>query len=268
LDGKRLSIANEPFLFDGSVYLPVREIADFLNCTVKYNEATNVIGIAYDEKATASGSSAVAAPQTPTQASGTAPQTPTQASGTAPQTQAQPSVTSPPSAPAQPASPAQPPADNSAAAKPSTDGAGSFSSADLAFIIKDKTVKLDQNISVVKDLLGAPKDYEEVESCAYSGLDKFYIFDGVEVRTLPIDGDSICAIDVLKNSVKTAKGITVGSALSQIEAAYGKDYTLENGVLIYWAGPKGNPKTPQLYFMLDKNNAVETFGMYNGKSAG
>jgi len=146
--------------------------------------------------------------------------------------------------------------------------AGSFSGADMAFVISGKTVRLDQNVSVIKDLLGAPKSCEEVESCAYDGLDKFFVYDGVEVSTLPIDGDLICAIDVLKNTVKTEKGVTIGGSLAQIEAAYGKDYTLENGVLIYWAGPKGNPKTPQLYFMLDRNDNVKTFGMYNGKSAG
>jgi len=49
LDGKKLSIINEPFLYNGSVYLPVREIADSLNCTVSYAEATNIIKINFDD---------------------------------------------------------------------------------------------------------------------------------------------------------------------------------------------------------------------------
>jgi len=289
LDGRRLTIKNEPFLYNGSVYLPVREISDSLNCKVDYVAATNVIKITYDAKKQSSDSTAAPATtaKPPAQPE---PQKPS-AQGTqgAPGTQ--------PAAPNGAGKPGG--ADNSggnAADKTQTSGAspgksgpeksgassgsinsgssstpessGSFSGSDLAFIISGKTVKLDQNISIIKDLLGAPKEYDEVESCAYTGLDKFYVYKEIEVSTLPIDGDLICAIDALKNTVKTEKGVTIGSPLRQIEAAYGKDYTLENGVLIYWAGPKGNPKTPQLYFMLDRGDNVESFGMYNGKSAG
>ena len=117
-------------------------------------------------------------------------------------------------------------------------------------------------------MLGTPTRYEEIESCAYSGLDKFYVFGKIEVSTLPINGDSICAIDVFDNTASTSKNITAGNTIAQIEAAYGKDYTYENGVLIYWDGPRGNPKTPQLYFMIDRNDKIEAFGIYNGKSAG
>jgi len=155
-----------------------------------------------------------------------------------------------------------------AAAKSDIETGGSFSSADLAIIIKSKTVRLDQNISVIRDLLGAPKEFEEIESCAYTGMDKFFVYDGLEVSTLPINGDLICSIDIFKSIFKTDKNITVGSAIAQIEAAYGTDYTLENSVLIYWAGQKNNPKTAQLYFMLNRDNVVEAFGIYNGKSAG
>ncbi|MCL2059586.1 MAG: copper amine oxidase N-terminal domain-containing protein [Oscillospiraceae bacterium] len=250
VDGKKLAVENEPFTYLDSVYLPVREIANALGCKVAFDDDTNVIGIT---------TSATKTNNTELPAKPAAPATP-------PAT-----PTTPPTAPASPhATPTAPPAAPAPAQSNSADPAslGSFDSTDLAFVIGGKTVRLDQNISVIRDILGAPREYDEVESCAYTGLDKFFIYSGLEVGTLPINGDLICSIDVFDGNTKTAKNITVGNSLAQIEKAYGNDYTYENGVLIYWAGPQGNPKTPQLYFMMNRNETVDSFGMYNGKSAG
>ena len=280
LDGKKLTINNEPFLFKDSVYLPVREIADALNCTVAFTEATNVISIIdgnrnmdsvqQSNQAKTNGSAypaSSAGPAGPKESEEPAGAS-ISASGTISSAPKPTPVPSNAAKSTEPARTAEPVATTAPAPPTAIENSGSFSSADLAFIIAGKTVKLDQNISVIKDLLGTPKEYDEVESCAYTGLDKFYVYDGLEISTLPIGGDSICAIDVFNDKIMTTKDITVGGTKAKIETVYGKDYTLENGVLIYWAGSKGNPKTPQLYFMLDKNDIVESFGMYNGKSAG
>jgi hypothetical protein len=151
---------------------------------------------------------------------------------------------------------------------PSPVPAGSFSSADFSFAIGGSRVKLDENVSAALKLLGDGYEYMASPSCAYVGEDKLYSYDGIDVSTLPIDGDLICSIDVTSSSFKTSKSITVGSSLRQVVAAYGSDYTLEMGTLVYWGGEKGNPRTPQLYFVLDGGDSVEAFGMYNGKSAG
>jgi hypothetical protein len=202
VDGKKLSVTNEPFLFKDSVYLPLREIADALGCTVDFDTATNVIDINLP--------------------------------------------------------------------KIIVTRAGEFSASDLVFTVDGKPLRLDDDISVATALFGAPTGFEEVESCAYDGMDKFFTYRGgdILVSTLPINGDLICAVDVFTDAVKTGNSITVGSSLEQIETAYGKDYTLDGGVLIYWAGPRGNPKTPQLYFTLDDDGVVLNFGIFNGKSAG
>ena len=307
LDGVKLAVANEPFILNGSTYLPVREIADALHCTVSYNEKENIVGINYKIGETApsgaasAAGSAQAAGRTP--ASGATPGA-TPAPDAASASGKQPSATggvSPSGSPSASnaassndkasASNAASPNDQASASNvaslndkaPASDrqspagaprasvnetAAVAFNSGDLTFYIGEKQIRLDDNISVIRDALGKPVDYDEIESCAYDGLDKFYAFKGVEVNTLPINGDSICSIDAFDDTVKTSKNITVGSALAQIEAAYGKDHTYENGVLIYWDGPKGNPKTPQLYFLIGGSDKVESFGMYNGKSAG
>ena len=230
IDAQRLALANEPFLFKDSVYLPVREIADALGCRVSYDDETCVVSIM-----TKAGGLALPAPAVPAGPAGQ---------------QSAPITASPPSPPE----------------TPSSDSQGAFSSSDLAFVVKGATVRLGQNISAVLGILGAPDIYEEAESRAYAGLDKFYSYGGIEVSTQPAKGDLICAIDVFDGTAKTARDIAVGGTLAQIEAAYGKDYTLEDGVLTYWAGAKWNTKTPQLYFWLEKNGNIERFGMSNGKS--
>ena len=214
IDGKKASLKNEPFIYKGTTYMPLREIATILSCTVDFDDKTKTILIQREQ----------AVEKTGTQ-----------------QTEA--------------------------GAAPGT--TGNFSKADMMIVISGKNVSIDQNVTVVTQILGNKYEYEEAVSCAYTGMDKMYRYSGIEISTLPIGGtDQICAIDVFSNVYKTGKSITIGSTLSEIEMAYGKDYTLDAGVLVYWGGVKNDPKTPQLYFTLNKENMVKNFGIYNGKSSG
>jgi hypothetical protein len=252
IDGKKAALDSEPFLYGGTTYLPLKDVAGALGCAVGYDHETRTISIAKPP----------AAAQAPGDAAGAVGQASGQTAG---QTSGQsPSKTS--AAPAR--SPSPSPAPSAPPASPSPAPAGSFSSADLAFLIAGKSVRLDENVSAALKLLGSGYSYQAAPSCAYTGEDKLYSYEGIDIATLPIGGDLICAIDVMSGDYKTSKSIGVGSPLSQIVAAYGADYTLDAGALTYWDGEKNNPKTPQLYFALDGKDAVTMFGMYNGKSAG
>jgi hypothetical protein len=251
IDGKKAALDNEPFLYGDTTYLPLKDVAGALGCAVGYDHETRTISIAKPP----------AAAQSPGQAS---VQSPAKTPARTPQPAAPARSPSPSASAAPAASPTPRPSAQSASPAP----AGSFSSADLAFAIAGKSVRLDENVSAALRLLGDGYSYLAAPSCAYTGEDKLYSYDGIDIATLPIDGDLICAIDVTSGDYKTSKSIGLGSPLSQIVAAYGKDYTLDAGALTYWDGEKNNPKTPQLYFALDGKDTVTMFGMYNGKSAG
>ena len=73
--------------------------------------------------------------------------------------------------------------------------------------------------------LGDPDSYFEAASCAFDGLDKTYTYAGLEIVTYPDgDVDRISSVRILNNSVSTPEGMTIGSSLADVTAAYGEGY--------------------------------------------
>ena len=73
--------------------------------------------------------------------------------------------------------------------------------------------------------LGDPDSYFEAASCAFDGLDKTYTYAGLEIITYPDgDVDRVSSVRILDGSVSTPEGVTVGSTLADVTAAYGEDY--------------------------------------------
>ena len=83
-------------------------------------------------------------------------------------------------------------------------------------------VAIDANMADVLASLGEPLRYNESPSCAYTGLDKEYIYAGFKISTRP-DGenDFVNAITLTDDSVTTEKGIYIGSSAFAVKAAYG-----------------------------------------------
>lgn len=105
------------------------------------------------------------------------------------------------------------------------------------------------------DGLAETTAYMEAASCYYDGLDKVFTYDGYEVTTFPKeDGDYIQDINISSESIKTDKGIGVGSALADVEEAYGKDYTISGKMYKYY-----QDNTKYMYFFI-LNDVVQYYG--------
>ena len=88
---------------------------------------------------------------------------------------------------------------------------------------------------------------EDGEACGTDEKDVIYTLSGMEIEThVNKDGEVIRKIEILNDSQKTEKGITIGSTRDEVIKAYGKNYT-EDKAIEHWHryGNKvpGNPKT-------------------------
>lgn len=85
--------------------------------------------------------------------------------------------------------------------------------------------------------LGKPAKTFEVDSCAYQGKDKVYMYTDFEVGTYPVKGvDKISYINVLSDKVVTPEGIRIGSSVNDVVKAYGKALSEEFGTYSYKKG--------------------------------
>jgi len=140
---------------------------------------------------------------------------------------------------------------------------------DLVLKINDLNVHVDDDVKPVIASLGDDYTFDEANSCAYKGMDKSFSYDGIIISTLPIDEkDVICEIYITSDKYETSRGIKIGHERSDIEETYGKNYTLEDGVLTYWIGEENDPKSPKLYFTLDDENVITGISIFSAKNSG
>jgi hypothetical protein len=96
------------------------------------------------------------------------------------------------------------------------------------------TINLDQDVTEVLDSLGKPMETFEAPSCAFNGVDKTFLYGSYQIVTYPIDNeDHISTIDLLDDTVITEEGISLGSTQEEVVAAYGEDYSENNGFYTY-----------------------------------
>ena len=90
-----------------------------------------------------------------------------------------------------------------------------------------------------KDLMPKLGAYTSVdgEACGTDEKDVIYTLSGIEIEThVNKDGEIVRKIEILNDSQKTVKGITIGSTRDEVIAAYGKNYTEGTDAIRYESG--------------------------------
>ena len=99
-------------------------------------------------------------------------------------------------------------------------------------------VQIDVGVEA-KDIISKLGDYtsEDGEACGTDEKDVIYTFSGIEIET-HVSGSSeiVRKIEILNDSQKTEKGITIGSTRDEVIAAYGKNYTEGTGGSLRYEG--------------------------------
>lgn len=88
-------------------------------------------------------------------------------------------------------------------------------------------IRMNTDVAPVLEAVGEPQECFEAKSCAFSGMDKTYFYQGIELTTYPKSDkeDYISSIYFTDDSVSTKEGIYIGSTVQQLLDAYGEDYT-------------------------------------------
>lgn len=109
---------------------------------------------------------------------------------------------------------------------------------DLAFTFQKTTIHMDDEAETIFKTLKKSEECFEQESCSYQGVDRTYTYDGFELGTYTMTGQSekIKRVAILDNSVATPEGLTIGSGFEDMVSAYGSGYEKEDGCYCYTAG--------------------------------
>ncbi len=93
----------------------------------------------------------------------------------------------------------------------------------FSFTVDGVTVVLNAQATPILEELGEELSYFESESCAFSGLDKEYTYSSFVITTYPVDEvDYVAGIVLMDDTVATEEGISIGSSLAEVIAAYGE----------------------------------------------
>ena len=94
----------------------------------------------------------------------------------------------------------------------------------FTFTYKGVKIALNAPAEAVVAALGEPLEYSESTSCAFDGLDKSYGYESFYLETYPLNGkDYIYGWWFVDDLVETEEGICIGSAQTDVEAAYGAE---------------------------------------------
>ena len=108
-----------------------------------------------------------------------------------------------------------------------SESAGNAEGSKYVFKTGNVTVAMNADAENVIANLGEPKSYFESESCAFKGLDKQYTYSSFIIDTYPKDEkDYVNAVTILDDTIATPEGIRIGATVSQVDTAYGSDFTV------------------------------------------
>lgn len=110
---------------------------------------------------------------------------------------------------------------------------GAFSEDDLGLAIGEETYYLREDSAALIEALGSDYEYSEMVSCVYDGKDKTFVYPGLTVNTVPVDGKDIIEMFTLTDGTyATLRGCKVGDSRDSVISAYGEEY-FDDGYINY-----------------------------------
>ena len=98
----------------------------------------------------------------------------------------------------------------------------------FVFEYRGSTINLNQNMADILANIGDPLNIHETPSCAFYGMDRIFMFPGVQFHTYPVDdNDFLQIISIWDDSITTYGGIRLGDSWDRVVELYGTNYIVE-----------------------------------------
>ena len=96
-------------------------------------------------------------------------------------------------------------------------------------------IKIDDEFS--REKYGQEKEYSEIISCAYEGLDRIYKYENYEITTYERDGkERIQSIYLLNDMAKTEEDVKITDSYNKMIEKYSDNYVREENMYTYIQG--------------------------------
>ena len=97
--------------------------------------------------------------------------------------------------------------------------------ADYFFKARGVTVRVGENVDNATSALGEYNSLYLAPSCAVSGVDQMYVYNGFRLTAYPeADKHIIYIIELTNDTVSTAEGVSVGDTREKVISVYGETY--------------------------------------------
>lgn len=122
-----------------------------------------------------------------------------------------------------------------------------------AFVYNNVKITPNDLVDPLIAALGSDYTYYESPSCAYTGMDKCYLYQGFSIYTYPDDKgvDHVLQVILTDDSLSTPEGLIIGDTAQRVVELYGNNYTESDGSYAYTLG-----KTRLMIIM--KNDRVQS----------
>lgn len=106
---------------------------------------------------------------------------------------------------------------------------------EYVFCNNNNKIKIDDEFS--REKYGQEKEYSEIISCAYEGLDRIYKYENYEITTYERDGkERIQSIYLLNDMVKTEEDVKITDSYNKMIEKYSNNYVREENMYTYIQG--------------------------------
>ena len=132
--------------------------------------------------------------------------------------------------------------------------------ADLSMTVNGVEVTAKSSVDALLAVFDGNYETAEAVSCVYSGMERTYSGDGFSVFTYPGDDGAEHLMEAYaEQNVQTARGVTIGSSLKDVEDAYGPDYTRTGSVVSFELPAASSQMVPEgIPFELNGNAVFAT----------